>query len=191
MDSDWSVTFLGPDVAIGQPEAGRVLVVEPGSTAESGEPRAEFSLPRSPAFGAQVAVHRRSGQLDLWVGAPAASRGGGAIHVYRDVGGITGDVSRDPDLSLVGETAADRLGEHLTVCEDLSGDGVPDLLIGAPYVSPTDTGPMAQAPELAGVGVPESSPKRWRGAPEPSRRGRSAARGGRRGGRGRGHRGGV
>ena len=72
---------------------------------------------------------------DLLVGAfghDTAGQNAGAAYVVR--GPVTGDVSLvTADLKMLGEGAEDRAGAHVSGAGDQSGDGLPDLLVGAAY----------------------------------------------------------
>lgn len=68
------------------------------------------------------------GQPDLVVGAPEAdggAPGSGRVHVYS---GKTGWIVRTLD----GESSGDRFGHSVASLGDLDGDGVDDLVVGAP-----------------------------------------------------------
>lgn len=72
------------------------------------------------------------GYDDFAVGAPGSAgndRFAGAVHVY--YGGSPFDA--DPDLILKGEFREDRFGFSLDGSQDLNGDGVADLVVGAKF----------------------------------------------------------
>ncbi|MCB9780741.1 MAG: FG-GAP repeat protein [Alphaproteobacteria bacterium] len=54
--------------------------------------------------------------------------GGGTLSIDQDVGGV------------IGETAGDRFGDALAIAPDVDGDGVPDLVVGAPTRPVDETG---------------------------------------------------
>ncbi|MBX2797609.1 MAG: FG-GAP repeat protein [Myxococcales bacterium] len=150
--TDWSASFVGPDVLIGQPDAERVVRVSPITGEGSVEPIAQWQSVASD-FGTTVFVHRREPVLDLWVGAPrAGDRLGpasdtapsrGAFYVFRDVldppaAGAETIEAQEAPLLVLGASAADRIGTHITACSDLTGDGVAEILVGAPwFTTPT------------------------------------------------------
>ena len=71
------------------------------------------------------------GYRDLVIGAPASDAGGtssGKVYVY--YGGIAADTCAD--LVLVG-TSSSFFGKALSSAGDFNGDGIEDLLVGAPF----------------------------------------------------------
>jgi hypothetical protein len=87
-------------------------------------------------FGASVAVRDVSGDGlgDLLVGAPlndAAGSDGGAVYVYRGGPGFTSRTTAQALARLVASGAQHSFGDALAA-GDVTGDGVPDLLVGAP-----------------------------------------------------------
>lgn len=143
--SDWSVVVVGDHVLVGQPDPGRVVVLTAAL-----EPVDEVAGP-SPEFGAALAVDRRGGAWDVWVGAPGHERGRGAVFVYRDV--LAGGVPElgEPGLVLEGGVAFDRLGEVLARCPDRTGDGRGEMLLGAPTLGGSPSWPHAPFEALAGA----------------------------------------
>ncbi len=84
---------------------------------------------------------------DLLIGAPGATVGGnvGAGKVYLVYGPVAAGLidlstvgSTTPGLVFHGENAGDRAGESISHWPDFSGDGIDDLLIGAPLAAPDD-----------------------------------------------------
>ncbi|HET6203584.1 MAG TPA: integrin alpha [Planctomycetota bacterium] len=70
---------------------------------------------------------------DLLVGAPNADPAGlSAAGEVLAISGATGGVL----YSLAGTSPSDRFGQAVCVAGDVNADGVPDLLVGAPYASP-------------------------------------------------------
>jgi len=65
------------------------------------------------------------GRADLVAGAPGEAQATGVVHVFSGVDGAELRVLR-------GEAAGDRFGTDARTVGDLDGDGVPELLIGAP-----------------------------------------------------------
>ncbi len=73
----------------------------------------------------------RDGRDDVIVGAPNAS-GTGVTWLW--TAGMSGDGQLSAaEARLVGETTGDQAGYSLSPAGDVNADGVPDLLVGAPY----------------------------------------------------------
>ena len=72
------------------------------------------------------------------------------------------DLSEQPDARLAGETSGDRAGWVVANAGDFNGDGVSDVLVGAPNADPANRpdagvvyvvyGPRAGLPETLGPG---------------------------------------
>jgi len=80
---------------------------------------------------------------DLIIGAPGASpndrSGAGASYVVfgTDAGfSATIDLATDADLIIEGAAAEDRSGRSVSGSGDVNGDGIDDLIIGAPFADP-------------------------------------------------------
>ncbi|MBI5197408.1 MAG: FG-GAP repeat protein, partial [Nitrospirae bacterium] len=78
------------------------------------------------------------GAADILVGAPAADNGAGSVYIYF---GPTPDPTH-PDVVIAGIENS-RLGTSLSSVGDIDGDGIEDLLIGAPQA----TGPVSYGGE--------------------------------------------
>ena len=143
--SDWAVGALGPWVVVGQPDASRVVVLnrEFDLVAELAEPVADF--------GAAVMGTADDASWELWVGAPGFDRGRGAVFVYRGASVDQVPTFGEAVLRIEGGAAFDRLGEALLACPDLTGDGVRDVLLPAPFFEPGPTWPHGPVPSLAGA----------------------------------------
>jgi hypothetical protein len=81
------------------------------------------------------------GRADLAVGAPGALVGSGMVMVWRGQTVFAQD-NRFPDFRLFGAQAGDGFGRSLQI-EDVDGDGLGDLLIGAPRRNPAANGAPA------------------------------------------------
>ncbi len=137
--SNWSAAFVGAQVAIGQPEAQRVAVVDPAAGPAVDPVHTYFGGPR---FGASLWVEPRGPQRFLWVGAPGEDRSRGAVYVFAEA--PEGDA--EPELVLEGASSEDQVGLSIVGCPDYTGDGVPEVLLGVPFLNPPEDG----APRLAG-----------------------------------------
>jgi hypothetical protein len=71
---------------------------------------------------------------DLLVGATGVNNGSGAVYLFH--GPVSGDLSTtDADAVLTGEAIGDAAGGAITPAGDVDGDGITDLLVGAPTAS--------------------------------------------------------
>lgn len=131
--TDWSADVVGEHVLIGVPDASAVHAVpldEPGA------------VPSAPVlqglrrFGEVLRTVPEDKGTTLYVGAPGADLDRGALYrfplVENVLSGPDPDEPVEPDLQIVGQTPNDRLGANVTVCGDIDGDGVLDLVLGLP-----------------------------------------------------------
>jgi hypothetical protein len=134
--SDWSVAAADGRTIIGMPEADTVALVEdPDPDLDEQDATARVTWSAGPSeFGAAV-IAVGSGGFDLWVGAPGAALDRGAVHRFARAEASGDRTSSEADLTLRGWSAGDRFGERLAGCGDLTGDGLPDVAIGAPHLS--------------------------------------------------------
>lgn len=114
------------DVAVGDPENDRVRIY----AGETLQPIATFAGPAGSRFGASVAVLgdlTGDGRPELLVGAELAASGGirpGAAYVARSSDGAF-------LRTLMGEADLDLFGCAVSRADDLDGDDLPELLVGA------------------------------------------------------------
>lgn len=81
------------------------------------------------AFGSSVALLGDvdgDGRSEFAVGAPGATGSAGQVTVFRGINGVA-------FWARTGDVAGDRFGASVAAAGDITGDGVPDLLVGAPY----------------------------------------------------------
>jgi hypothetical protein len=76
------------------------------------------------------------GITDLAIGAPGTDGATGAVYIWSGDQLATGD-TETPTRTLLGVEDGGRFGWSTHIA-DFNGDGVGDLLVGAPYVNPTD-----------------------------------------------------
>ncbi len=167
--------FPGPSgtVWIGMPDANRVVRVSVDASGPV-DPLFEVSA-EGGAFGSAVATADVDGDgvRDLLVGAPEDDLGAGAVYVFLGLGAaVTGQVAASQaDVVVAGTSPSDRLGTRIVPCADLTGDGIGEVAITAPWLQhpggagTLDTGTAGAIPDLAG-GVFLARSEAW------SRRGR-------------------
>ena len=80
---------------------------------------------------------------DMIIGAPSATPDGrsaaGKVYVITGNSSLPAEIDLGvvtADLVLYGELAGDRVGRQLT-CGDVSGDGIDDIIVGAPFANPS------------------------------------------------------
>ena len=154
----WSLVSLGDldadgldDLAVSAPGqndggtgAGAVYVAS-GDWISSGDSSLDLSLAQAiligEASGDEAGRQLASADFDgdgvaeLLVGAEGHDSGRGAVYV---VSGLDGEIDLSTaDAVIVGDTSNDALGPVAT--SDVDGDGVPDLLLGAPYADDDGT----------------------------------------------------
>ncbi len=155
----YNITFRGTangaseskDVRITVYDAQRELSKEPGDLIVYGAngPVPRNVLDAGDAAGTSVATGDLNGDgiADLIIGAPFANNGTqdvgrdtGAVYVFFGKAGLGGTLDlaqQKPDVTLYGERSYDAFGASLAI-GDISGDGKPDLIIGAPLTDTTD-----------------------------------------------------
>jgi hypothetical protein len=131
----------GTDLLLGAPGAsaarGAVYLVDQSGDVAEASTRFDGALPGERA-GATIALPGDvdgDGLDDLAVGAPGRDGAGvGAGAAYLLLGPRTGFVSLTAaDTTLLGVTAGDAAGSALAAAGDVDGDGLADLLVGAPH----------------------------------------------------------
>lgn len=145
----WSVAGAGPQILVGMPERGAVVLLAPPVGDVTVEEAEILRLERGDeAFGTSVAWGDTDGdgEAEIWVGAPEAEGGRGAVYRFSAQGG-------EPDLRLVGGSPSDGLGTRVQVCGDLTGDGRSDVVTTAPrFLAPDEAGWRdVDLPSLAGA----------------------------------------
>lgn len=132
-------------------DAQREFNKEPGDFVVYGAngPVPRNVLDAGDATGTSVATGDLNGDglADLVIGAPTANNGAedvgrdtGAVYVFfgkASLGGTFDLAQQKPDVTLYGERSYDSFGASLAI-GDISGDGKPDLIIGAPLADTTD-----------------------------------------------------
>jgi hypothetical protein len=135
------------DVVVGAPyhdpdllDAGAVYVSSgPATTAEMNQPTAKLTgVAEGDHAGISVAVVGDldgDGTDDLAVGAPGSdSAGEDAGEAYVVFGPVLGQLSLEAaDIRFVGERAFDFAGQSVSSAGDFDDDGLPDLVVGAPF----------------------------------------------------------
>lgn len=131
-----------PSTPIYLQNAGCVYVVQCDANLSNGpiEGQAPFILTGEAAedrFGSTVAIGDvdGDGQGDLLVGAPSNDyyeTDGGRVYVFHGGAGFASEDAQLADTKLSGMATHNSFGQTLRVT-DLDGDGVTDLLIGAPH----------------------------------------------------------
>jgi hypothetical protein len=82
------------------------------------------------------------GYDDLWMGMPLADGEAGRVYFFHgrgdiELSGMPRTMSIvDTDITLYGELAGEQFGSSVSAGGDIDGDGVPELLVGAPLAEP-------------------------------------------------------
>ncbi len=129
------------DLAVGAPRAGNgtVSIFLGGPAGVSLSPDVVIhARPGDSRFGkslASLADHNDDQRGELLVGVPRsfeAATWAGAVLLFE--GAAIPDTTAD--LVLLGENAGDEFGTSLSADGDVDGDGLPDILVGAPFANP-------------------------------------------------------
>jgi uncharacterized protein (TIGR03437 family) len=138
------------DVSITVNDTQRELSTEPGDFVIFGAngPAPRNNLDAGEALGTSLATGDLNGDgvTDLVIGAPTANTGiqeagqdTGAVYIFfgkTTLGGTLDLAQQKPDVTLFGERSFDAFGASVAL-GDISGDGQPDLIIGAPLADST------------------------------------------------------
>lgn len=149
----WSVDAFGSDVVVGMPEDERIVLLDGLDATTSIELAArEVWTGGGTGLGGTVAIVDDGNGWDLWAGGPDDDNDRGSVFRYVDAGRVGGAATEAAELRIDGWSPADRLGDVVRACGDLSGDGLPDVAIGMPGLSEPADGALAGAgiPSLAG-----------------------------------------
>lgn len=149
---NWSVDASGDGTLwIGQPRANRVVRVTDRQDIGFLEPLAEWTTPEGD-FGDQLRVADldNNGVQDLIVTAPSFDLAQGAVHIFFDAQDLQAGVidASSADLILTGQVSQERAGEVIAICDDTTGDGLPELAFGSPWLSLVG---QTSIPQLAGA----------------------------------------
>jgi hypothetical protein len=146
--SAFSVAATPDGLVVGQPEARTVrhLAIPEDNVPDDAADNLWASF--DDGFGSDIAVMPTAdgSGWSLVVAAPYADRDRGVIRVYHDADAGSVQVAR----TLRGATQGDRFGQQMRLCPDRSGDGLPELLVTAPWMQP-DAALTEDLPALAGV----------------------------------------
>ena len=131
------------DIAVGDPEEtregvgpGSVYVFDGETLATSTAMAAAIEITgdvAGAAFGRDVDITGdldNDGHQDLVVGAYVPS-GTGRVYIFLSGTGIESGAADEADVVLTGESAGDIFGLDMRVVDDVTGDGIDDLLVGA------------------------------------------------------------
>jgi hypothetical protein len=137
---DWDGDGFG-DFVVAAPYAGhgRIYIYRGGVVLDATADRVIHARAGDDRFGRSLAVlpdTNADGRDDLLVGVPRASQAAtwaGAVLLYRGAANLDSIA----DLSLSGSSAGEEFGTSLAAGFDVSGDGAPDVLVGAPYANPS------------------------------------------------------
>ncbi|MGB0640291.1 MAG: FG-GAP-like repeat-containing protein [Myxococcota bacterium] len=149
------------DIVVGAPfaditeEAEGVIYIMSGADVPASGPLrevAQIQLSESEPnawFGWSVAAGDidGDGNIDLAVGAPGVDEGTGVVRVWSGTDLQEETLSR-ATYTLVGELPGDSFGRAILL-QDLDGDGFDDLIIGAPFVNPTDEASAFQSGQVS------------------------------------------
>ena len=137
---DWDGDGFG-DFVVGAPRAGhgRVYIYRGSAMLNGTADRVINARAVDDRFGRSLAFlpdTNADGRDDLLVGVSRNSQvatWAGAVLLYRGAA----DLDSIADLALTGSTAGEEFGTSVAAGFDVSGDGAPDVLVGAPYANPS------------------------------------------------------
>jgi hypothetical protein len=145
--NDWSLAMAEEGVLIGMPDADLVTFAPVANYSGPGKLFPGLSGTLHPEqdgdrFGQEVLRVpdlNGNGERELLVAAPNKQGGGGrigagAVYLFSDFGngGFDNESATSAQLRILGDNAGDKLGTSLAVCRDMDGDGLPEILLGAP-----------------------------------------------------------
>ncbi len=146
--SAFSVAATPDGIVVGQPEARTVRRFETPESSVLDEAADMLWASFDDGYGTDLAVMPTANGIgwSLVVAAPESDRGRGVIRIYHEADQATVEVAR----TLKGTTQGDRLGQQMRLCPDRGGDGLPELLVSAPWMQP-NAALTEDLPALAGV----------------------------------------
>ncbi len=149
----WVLSAENRSLFFGQGEANQVVRV--GWRPGDGQYDRLGTWTGTEGFGTAIATADidGSGRFDLLAGAPDTEFGRGSVFLFPDAGVAGGPTNaEDAPLEIRSASAADRLGEQIVLCSDISGDGLPEILLAAPWFTRPDDAsfPVGEIPELSG-----------------------------------------
>lgn len=148
----WSVATYGDRLIVGQPEAGQVSVTAHRAADGPLVPVARWVDEDGEEFGANVLADdfEGDGTFDLWVAAPGYRQARGALLLFPDAETAhTVFSAEEAALTILGGSPGDRLGERVVTCADMTGDGLPEIVVTAPWFTANEA--LPEVPELAGA----------------------------------------
>jgi hypothetical protein len=137
--TDWRVATALGRALLGQRDADQVVATSVRASRGALNPLSSWTGTPGSDFGHDLAALPSDVGFDLWVSAPGEDFGKGRVHLFRgtDLQERTHDLV-DAAVSVGGATPNDQLGSALATCGDLTGDGLAEVLVGAPMFGQPD-----------------------------------------------------